>query len=78
MLPTVVRDGQAVATWRSEVRGRRLAVTVTPFTDNSVQGTVAAGVGAEVADLGRFLDREATWSIGRVEPGRQSGGDAGH
>jgi hypothetical protein len=78
VLPTVVRDGQAVATWKSEVRGRRLAVTVTPFTDDPVQGTIAAGVDAEVADLGRFLDREATWSIGRVEPGRQSGGDAGH
>jgi hypothetical protein len=78
VLPTVVRDGHAVATWRSEVRGRRLAVTVTPFTDNPVQGTVAAGVEAEVADLGRFLDRDATWSIGQVEPGRQSGGDAGH
>ena len=80
VLPTVIQKGRAVATWRSEVRTGRLMVTVTPFADGSVSGAVASGLDAEVADLGRFLEHEASWSIGTDEsrPSRQSGGAAGH
>jgi hypothetical protein len=80
VLPTVIHQGQAVATWRSDVHASRLSVTVTPFADGSATGALASELDAEVADIGRFLERRASWSIRPEEarPSRQSGGAAGH
>jgi hypothetical protein len=80
VLPTVAVDGLAIGTWRAETRGRRVAVTVTPFEAGWLDAQVSAGIDAEVADLGRFVAREATWSSGQApaEPRDQIGGAAGH
>jgi hypothetical protein len=79
VLPTAIHKGRAIATWRSQVRSGRLGVTVTPLTNGSVTSAVVTnGLDAEVADIGRFLEDEASWSIGTDEgrPIRQLG--AGH
>lgn len=55
VMPTVVVDGRAVATWRTT--GQR--VSVTPFA--TLSAAAAEGVGAEVADIARFLDRPVRW-----------------
>jgi hypothetical protein len=64
VLPTVIVDGWAVGTWRSEHRGDRLVVTVQPFESGHLSARVTAGIDAEVADLGRFLGLEASWAPG--------------
>ena len=54
--PTVLVDGAVVGTWALDrARGR---VTVSPFTPLSTRARRA--VDAEIADIGRFLDRELT------------------
>jgi hypothetical protein len=62
VLPTVTADGWAVGTWRAKTRSRRLTVTVSPFNGNRLGTRISAGIESEVADLGRFLEREASWS----------------
>ena len=57
VMPTVVVDGRAVATWRTT--GQR--VSVTPF--GTLSATTAEGVDAEVADIARFLDRPVRWDL---------------
>jgi hypothetical protein len=52
--PTVLVDGRVVAMWALDrVNGR---VTVTPFAE--LDGRTCRAVEAEVADIGRFLDRD--------------------
>lgn len=55
VMPTVVVDGRAVATWRTT----RQRVAVTPF--GTLSAATAEGVDAEVADIARFLDRPVRW-----------------
>jgi hypothetical protein len=56
--PTVVADGRVVGTWSSKRGGRRLAVTIEPF--EPLPSAIAEAVEAEVADLGRFEELDAT------------------
>jgi Winged helix DNA-binding domain len=62
VLPTVMRDGVAMGTWRSEPKGARVVVTIRPFDSGPLPAAVSAGVSAEVADIARFLGREVSWS----------------
>jgi hypothetical protein len=52
--PIVLVDGRVVGTWASEQRKKQVAVNVVPF--DTLNDDVRAGLEAEVADLGRFLD----------------------
>lgn len=52
--PTLTVDGRAVAVWSTARSGQRLKLLVAPFDELS--GEVRAGLQAEAADLGRFLD----------------------
>jgi hypothetical protein len=56
--PVVLVDGRAAGTWSQARQGRRLEIAITPF--ERLPRASAAGIRAEVADLGRFLDAEAT------------------
>ena len=56
--PSIVVDGWFVATWSSKRSGRRLAVTIEPFEPLAAE--VEDAIAAEVADLGRFEDLDAT------------------
>jgi hypothetical protein len=56
--PVVLVDGRAVGTWSQARQGRRLEISMTPF--GRLPRPSAAGIRAEVADLGRFLDADAT------------------
>ena len=55
--PTITVDGRFVGTWSSRRSGRRLAVTVEPFTE--VGPETAGAIADEIDDLGRFEDLEA-------------------
>jgi len=55
VMPTVIVDGRAVATWRTT--GQR--VSVTPFA--TLSAATAEGIDAEVSDVARFLDRPVRW-----------------
>jgi Winged helix DNA-binding domain len=55
VMPTVVVDGRAVATWRTAQQ----RVSVTPFA--TLSAAIAEGIDAEVADVARFLDRPVRW-----------------
>lgn len=55
VLPTVLLDGTAMATWRSERRSRVLAVEVSTFGKARLARGVSEAIDAEVADIGRFL-----------------------
>ncbi len=52
--PTVTLDGLGVGTWRQRRRGQSVEISIEPFA-----GAPAIDTGAEVADIGRFLGREA-------------------
>ena len=56
--PAITVDGRIVGTWSSKRSGKRLAVTIEPFA--SLSDTVVKAIEAEVADLGRFEDLDAT------------------
>ena len=60
--PTILVDGQAIATWTRKRMGRRLSITVNPF--EVLPGEVRAGIDEEVEDIGRFLELEAVWDVG--------------
>ncbi len=51
-------DGRAVGTWRIKRQRERLDVIVEPF--DTLAPDVHAGLAAEVADVGRFLECIAT------------------
>ena len=57
--PTILLDGQAIATWTRKRSGRKLKITVSPF--GSLSEEVRSGIDAEVEDIGRFLDLETVW-----------------
>ncbi len=59
--PTLLVDGRAFGTWRAKRRTGRLDVIVEPF--DHLAEDVDAGLAAEVADLGRFLEVETTLSV---------------
>lgn len=56
--PAVVADGRAVAAWALRRVGVRGQVSVEPF--EKLNRTVAAGIEAEVRDIGRFLALKVT------------------
>ena len=56
--PTVTVDGRFVGTWSSRRSGRRLAVTIEPFTPFGAE--IERAVAAEVDDIGRFEGLDAT------------------
>jgi hypothetical protein len=57
MLPaTVLVDGRLRGTWRTNRKGRRVAITVESFEPFSP--AIEAAVSAEVADIERFLESE--------------------
>jgi Winged helix DNA-binding domain len=60
--PTLTVDGLAVATWSSAGRTHHLGVTVEPFDE--LPQRVHAGLQAEVADVGRFLEVTASLQLG--------------
>lgn len=62
VVPTVVVDGRAVATWRWKRRGRRLEIAVDAFGPAGLDEAVRLGIDREVADVGRFLRVDATWA----------------
>lgn len=57
--PTILVDGQVIATWTRRRTGRKLAITVSPFKTLSDDDRV--GIADEVEDIGRFLESEAAW-----------------
>jgi hypothetical protein len=60
---TAFADGLAFATWRLERKVARLTVVVKPFA--GIPKGVRPGLEAEVADVGRFYESEATLRIER-------------
>jgi uncharacterized protein YcaQ len=56
--PTLTVNGRVAAVWATTKRRHALSVEVEPFDE--LTGEVRAGLEAEVADLGRFLDTTAT------------------
>jgi hypothetical protein len=62
VLPTVMVNGWAVGTWHSKTTERRIALTVSPFEAGKLGARVTAGIDAQVVDIGRFVDREVSWS----------------
>jgi Winged helix DNA-binding domain len=61
--PAVVVNGRAVATWSLRKSGGRGRLQVEPF--EGISRTIRAGIEAEVADIGRFLDLPVTLEIAR-------------
>ena len=59
--PTILVDGQAIATWTRKRMGRKLSFTVSPF--ESLSNEVRVGIDEEVEDIGRFLGLEAVWDV---------------
>jgi len=62
--PAVVIDGRAIGAWSLRKGGGRGQVLVEAF--ESVDGAVRAGIEAEVADIGRFLDLQLMADISRT------------
>ncbi len=60
--PVVCVDGWIVGGWRLEHTPRDAEVTVLPF--ERLSGRIQAGIGREVAAIGRFLERPTRWSSG--------------
>jgi hypothetical protein len=60
--PSVVVDGVAVATWRAKRDRAKLRVELDPF--GKLDRPTTKAIEAEVADVGRFDDREATLVAG--------------
>ena len=60
--PIILADGRAVATWTRKRSARGLSITVSPF--EPLPDGVAAGIDAEVADIGRFQGVATTWETG--------------
>jgi Winged helix DNA-binding domain len=65
---TVLVDGRIVGTWKLDRGARRNSITVSPF-DTLPRGS-AAGIEAEVADVGRFLGMETALRINPSATGR--------
>jgi hypothetical protein len=61
--PALVVDGRVAGTWRSRWAGGRLEVAVEPF--GRLPAGTRAGMEAEAADIGRFLDAEAVLRLER-------------
>jgi hypothetical protein len=59
--PTVIVDGRAVGTWKSQQKRSELAVRVRPF--DQLAPNVIQGLEAEVADLARFQGVQARLEI---------------
>jgi hypothetical protein len=59
--PTLLVDGRAVGTWKSKQKKDHLDVVVEPFDHLTPQ--VHVGLEAEVTDLARFLDVQATLHV---------------
>lgn len=59
--PTLVVNGEILGTWRTTKRARGTIITVEPFA--ALTGEVVAGIEAEAADIGRYLDAETTLTI---------------
>jgi hypothetical protein len=60
--PVIFRDGKVIGGWRSALKGNRIEISL------SVEGTTSAerkAFEAEVADVGRFMDREVVATMPR-------------
>ena len=73
--PAVVVDGRGIGAWRTQRRGDRLDVIVEPF--ERVTAAIAAGIAAEVADLGRYLAIETRLAMAEGERFRSGRRPAG-
>jgi winged helix DNA-binding protein len=60
--PAVVVNGRAVAAWNLDRTGRQARITIEPF--ERLGQAVRTGIDIEVRDIGRFIDRPITSSIG--------------
>jgi hypothetical protein len=65
--PAVIVNGRAVAAWSLRKSGRRGQVQVELFSRPSA--AVRAGIEAEVADIGRFLDLQMQVDFTQSDPG---------
>jgi Winged helix DNA-binding domain len=61
--PAVVANGRAIGAWTLRKAGGRGQVQVEPF--EGMSRAIRAGIEAEVADIGRFLDLPVTLEIAR-------------
>jgi hypothetical protein len=61
LAPVVLVDGLAAGTWRYERRGKRMQVTVTPFSTLST--TIKRLIAEEAEDIGRFYALPITLSF---------------
>jgi hypothetical protein len=59
--PTLLVNGRAVGTWKSERRKGQMVVSVEPFEPLAPE--VYAGLEAEIADVGRFLEVAITMRV---------------
>ena len=61
ILPTILSDGVMIGTWTRRRTSRGVKISVTAVDDPSVEER--AGIEAEVAAIGRFLDVDASWQL---------------
>jgi len=61
LYPTLLVNGRAEGVWSAKRHGKRLEVVVEPFAGLTAE--IHHGLEAEVADLARFLETEATLSV---------------
>lgn len=54
--PVIVRDGMVIGGWRSAMKGERIAISLA--LPPAVEDAAREAIEAEIADIGRFLDRE--------------------
>jgi hypothetical protein len=74
--PTLLVDGLAAGTWRSNAQGQRLDVAVHPF--EPLAPAVRRGLETETQDVGRFLGARATLRLAdEGGDGDESGGRGG-
>jgi uncharacterized protein YcaQ len=62
--PTLLVDGRAAGTWKTQRKGGRLDLLVSPF--DSLASEVLTGLEAEAADVGRFMGLETTLHVERA------------
>jgi hypothetical protein len=62
--PVICVDGWILGGWRVEQRARELEITIMPF--DRIGRRADPAIGREVASIGRFQERPARWSRGRL------------
>jgi hypothetical protein len=59
--PAVLVDGRVVGAWRAKRRSKQIEVAIETYEELSPD--VSEALADEVADVGRFLDADATWHV---------------